>query len=328
MHLDNLKKAFDEHGLVLVKTDIARKDEMVAEAAANAERGARLLKEITGRDVCYDKGLPLKPFSDTFQVTDFAYRAHKRFDIRLATDSVVRSFPENLGVLTVARKLLGTEDVRVLDVGLVVACPNAKMQHWHKDDSSSNNNALGIFFPLVPEPDRRFGTAEFQLGSHVYGDHNPSVYYDGENPDATYMTAPLLNGEFLVYDYLTSHRGTPNVHESESRPLLWVVLGGPDYENDFVNWAPKGCEIDTQCGREEVLYSWSILDPVLGGERMRPQFLEDWFAYLQDEEDEYDWRGLKDYTEEQFLNYYIPGGLTTDAKYKEGFNMKEEGGEL
>ena len=60
---------------------------------------------------------------------------------------------------------------------------------------------------------------------------------------------------------------------------------------------------------------------------MRPQFLEDWFAYLQDEEDE-DWRGLKDYTEEQFLNYYIPGGLTTDAKYKEGFNMKEEGDEL
>ncbi|GMH71772.1 hypothetical protein TrRE_jg3723 [Triparma retinervis] len=316
-HFDSLKKTFDEHGLVVVKTEIARKDEMVAEAAAHTARGASLLKEISGRDICYDLNLPYEPFSTCFQVTDFSMRAFKRFDVRLGVDSVVRSFPENPLVLAVARKLLNTEDVRVLDVGVVVACPGATMQHWHKDDSSSRNRAIGIFFPLVPEPDIRFGAAEFQAGTHFYGDHNDAPFDFGNDPNGLYVNAPLLDGEFLVYDYLASHRGTPNTHDTKARPLLWAVLGGLDYEKDEVNWAPIGCEMDTECARQEALHMWDMNES-------RPQLLTDWFAYLADEDDE-DWGDLKDYTEEQFTKYYAPEGGT---KYREGFNGGGEGEEL
>jgi Phytanoyl-CoA dioxygenase (PhyH) len=193
----------------------------------------------------------------------FRERNLARIDVELG-DHEADVIARNPLVRRLLETLLG-DDARLDSVSGVVALPEARDQHWHRDtpllfEATTTGGgdkrrvherhagvhlppfAVNVFVPLVDRVDEANGATEFTLASHMWGD----IWRDENESDAVDKQLTLAKGDVLFFDLRTVHRGRAN-RSQLPRPLLMLVYGRA-WWHDPINYAGNygGKHIDAQ----------------------------------------------------------------------------------
>lgn len=197
----------------------------------------------------------------SFCYHEVASRCLGRLDIRHGMDKPPFCIPQvlqNPWLMPLIQSILG-DSAKLVYCGLILSFPGSLDQPWHQDghplfpeqllekDGDKLTDlppyALNVFVPLAPI-DSSQGPTEFWVGSHkesswkmvqdtlssstmtsTTGVDFPNLR-DTDEP--TGMVGPTLSqGDVLIYDYRTCHRGTKNVSASTIRPMLYLMYARP-----------------------------------------------------------------------------------------------------
>ena len=143
------------------------------------------------------------------------------------------------------------DQVRIINVSVVVSTPGAPAQGWHADgghvDLQQHQpcHCLSIFIPLIDIDTVDLGPTQLRPGSH-YHTRNLVPLLLAAQARRTWQppVAPLLQrGDGLILDYRLLHRGmahamttttTATTAQQQHRPILVVTVAQPWFR-DLVN---------------------------------------------------------------------------------------------
>ena len=176
-----------------------------------------------------------------------------RYDCRLeagllADTGVWELAREDGSWVPVVKELLGGS-CKVHSVGCVFSLPGAGEQYWHSDGThegpaagwadvddprkaAAGPHAVCVFVPLV-ELTKTNGYTEFWKGSQHFAS---LMDKKGEQTLPGGTDAIVGEGDAIVYDFRTVHRGMANSSQS-IRPIMYVLYGHEEWEGDTKrNW--------------------------------------------------------------------------------------------
>ena len=246
-----------ENGVVVIKSN----DRMI---------GKKLMKSLTAtslaieEEICSklkEKGHSFLAAADdslNFKYAEVASRCLGRLDIKYRMDAQPFSNDQvisNTFIKPVVQSLLG-DDAKLVYAGLILSFPGSADQPWHRDgtalftdkefpiDQTLPPYALNVFIPLG-DITSDVGPTEFCVGSHT---RKRAIEVMKEiqngNESSTTIIGPLLKmGDALIYDYRVCHRGTQNLAEKKTRPMLYLMYSRPWF-HEHINF-----------GDESLLYS-------------------------------------------------------------------------
>jgi hypothetical protein len=181
-----------------------------------------------------------------FRYQEVSSRCLGRLDIRYGMDQppfTNKSIVTNKYLLPMIQSLLG-RTAKLVYAGLILSFPESSDQPWHQDGAalfddndgfSSETHlppyALNVFVPL-DKITEEIGPTEFHVGSHFTSAAKKimqSFSSDGKSNNISEgAIGPLLDrGDVLIYDYRICHRGTRNLSENKTRPMLYLMYARP-----------------------------------------------------------------------------------------------------
>ena len=165
-------------------------------------------------------------------------RDNYRFDFRLDLDAngLWRDYEEKGRWKDLVEDILGPS-YRLVKCGCVLSLPSCGMQYWHSDgihqgmsadfgsSEAAPTHALCVFVPLINLSEST-GYTEFWAGSHSY---DKLLQQKGEQSLPGGTLGLMNQGDVLLYDYRTIHRGTSNSSQS-ARPVCYFLYTRNGYE--------------------------------------------------------------------------------------------------
>lgn len=262
----NCDALFRENGVVIIKSEgrMIRKMAQLTSQAANIE--SQICHRLTEKGNIFhvadesasistcasEKGRAIEQ-SHSFQYNEVASRCLGRLDVRYKMNEKPFNEDEvvsNKFLMPVIHSLLG-KDAKLVYAGLILSFPLSADQPWHQDgtalfeDKEFPTNqmlppyAINVFIPLE-DVTEELGPTEFCVGSH-YRDKGIQAmkYLENGKKDGANIISPLLKaGDALLYDYRICHRGTQNLAENTTRPMLYLMYSRPWF-SEHINFSDK-----------------------------------------------------------------------------------------